>query len=417
LSNSLYWFSNGDTITIPDGDNYYAVTIANKAGDSDHAVKTISPQDDVGVSLFFDDDYNILFQNDEACKILSSAKLFFSSDKLNTIDKYVTIGHTSDVHGDYGRVENFFDFCDNYGIDIACVTGDIVSYSPSQEIDWFNDIIANHTTIPAVCVGNHEAFDSSMTDSDIYNFMFDDIATIIGNTTGKTWYYHDISSKKLRVISLNLYQYGGTERWHTHYTSEQLSWFVSTLQSTPTDYGVIVLAHSPQVDLAKSTDYSEFYQDVRLYNATFNDVTGGVPIYDIVDAFISGSTLSKTYSQTGSPSTVSVSADFTNLNSGVEFIAHLTGHFHEDSICYTPGTTNRQLMLNITCANAVYGGVYYPYLAELQDLGRNNIDSTQDAFNIYVVDRENKTVKVIRIGSNTTYDMKSRKYMEIPYAD
>ena len=74
-------------------------------------------------------------------------------------------------------------------------------------------------------------------------------------------------------------------------------------------------------------------------------------------------------------------------------------------------------MLNVTCANAVYGGSAYPYLADLQDLGRVNTDSTQDAFNIYVIDRDNKIVKVVRIGSNITYDMKERKYMEIPYAE
>ena len=74
-------------------------------------------------------------------------------------------------------------------------------------------------------------------------------------------------------------------------------------------------------------------------------------------------------------------------------------------------------MLNVTCTNALYGGSEYPYLADIQDQARNIMDVTQDAFNVYIVDRENKVVKIVRIGNNETYQMEDRKYMEIPYSD
>ena len=419
LDNNLYWYKNGDIITIPAGCNYYGVSVCNKAGGNPYTTKTIAPTDNIELHLYVENAHDILFTNDEAEKILTNARLYFSSSNPNSIDRYAIIGHTSDCHGDYKRVDNFFRFCDHIQADAGCITGDIVSYQPSHGLDWLGAVLDNHTTLPAICTGNHDTYNSAMDDDDIYDYMFADIAEKLGNTTGKTWYYTDIAAKHLRIISVNLYQYGGTNRSYTHFTDTQLAWLVSTLGSTPNDYGVIILTHSSQVNLdsAKDANYPTFFQDTRKYNNTMNAVSGGVPLYDIVDAFISRSTLSKTYTQTGSPSSVSVTADFSNVDASVEFIAHLTGHFHQDSVCYVPGTTNKQLMLNVTCTIAAYGGSAYPYLADLQDQGRNIADASQDAFNVYVIDRDNKTVKIVRVGQNITYQMQDRKYMAIPYAD
>lgn len=422
LSENLYWYHNGDEIAIPSGCNYYAVSVAfnepGQYGNYDRKAITPSETKNIGLKIYYSDIFSASNANTEAEKTLASARLFFSDSERNTEDKYAIIAHTSDCHGDYKRVENYYEYCDSMNVDVACVTGDIVAYRPSQGIGWFHEIIKNHQTLTAFCTGNHDVYNDDYTDADIYTYMFSDVATEIGNLTEKTWYYKDIAAKKLRIISINLYQYGGSNRWYTHFTEEQLNWFVSTLAATPTDYGVIVLTHAAQVSLdnARDAQHDTFFQNVRLYNNTHNHVDGA-PIYDIVDAFISGTTLSKTYTQTGSPSSVTVSADFSSLNSGVEFIAHLTGHFHQDSICYVPNTVNKQLMLNVVCTTSVYGGSEYPYLADISDLGRNSLDSSQDAFNVYVVDRDNKLVKVIRVGQNKTYQMHERKYMEIPYAD
>lgn len=421
LDLNLYWYTEGDVIEIPDGYNYYGISVCNKAGDSHHTEKTIVAEsiDSIDLKLYVENVDDILLTNDESEKILTNARLYFNSSNPNSITRYAVIGHTSDCHGDYKRVDNFLKFCDQIRADVGCITGDIVSYKPSQGLDWFNKLLNAHDTLPAVCTGNHDVYSDDMDDAAIYDFMFAGIADKLGNITGKTWYYKDIATKHIRLISVNLYQYGGTNRWYTHFTDEQLSWLVSTLASTPSGYGVIILSHASQVNLdnAKDDNYPDFFQVTRLYNNTMNAVSGGVPLYDIVDAFISRATLSKSYTQTGTPSYVSVSADFSNVDSSVEFIAHLTGHFHQDSVCYVPGTTNKQLMLNVTCTIAAFGGTAYPYLADIQDQGRNVTDASQDAFNVYVIDRDNKLVKIVRIGQNMTYQMDDRKYMAIPYAD
>ena len=416
LSNNLYWYKDGDTIIIPPGDNYYAISCCVDVSPTAYNAVKITTDDiskmHLGLYIHkYGDD-----SDESSEKILNAARLTFNTSAPNTLHSMPVIAHTSDCHGDYSRVKNFLEFCDRIHADLAAITGDLVSYRPYQGLGWFKELVNNADTISAVCVGNHDAYDSTITDEDVYNLVFDGITEKIGSTTEKTWYYKDVTNKSLRIISVNLYEYGGTTRNYTHFSNEQLGWLCDTLAVTPSGYGVILLYHSPQVNLnnALSSQYDKFFQVTRKYANIYSGVTGS-PINDIIDAFIGRTTISKTYTQTGTPSSVSVTADFSAVDSTVEFIAHLTGHFHQDTVCYVPNTDHTQLMLNVICTNAIYGGTAYPYLCDLADLPRNSEDATQNSFNVYVIDRTAGTVKIIRVGSNTTYDMKKRDYMVIPY--
>lgn len=417
LSHNLYWYKDGDTIIIPQGDNYYAISCCVAVGSTSYTTVKITTDDipKMYLSLYI---HRYGKDSDESSeKILNAARLTFNSaSSPNTLYSMPVIAHTSDCHGDYSRVKNFLGFCDRIHADLAAITGDLVSYKPYQGLGWFKELVNNADTISAVCVGNHDAYDSTTTDEDVYNLVFDGITEKIGSTTGKTWYYKDVADKSLRIISVNLYEYGGTTRNYTHFSNEQLQWLCDTLVGTPSGYGVVLLYHSPQIDLnsALSSQYDKFFQVTRKYANIYSGVTGS-PINDIIDAFIGRTTINNTYIQTGTPSSVSVTADFSAVDSTVEFIAHLTGHFHQDTVCYIPGTTHTQLMLNVICTNAIYGGTAYPYLCDLADLPRNSEDATQNSFNVYVIDRTAGTVKIIRVGSDTTYDMKKRDYMVIPY--
>ena len=219
------------------------------------------------------------------------------------------------------------------------------------------------------------------------------------------------------MISVNLYQDGGTTRNKTHFTDEQLSWLCDALKSTPSGYGIIIVLHAPQTAPSITSQYTTFWQADRKYTgeATYSEVTGD-PIADVVDAFISRAAISKTYNQTGSPSTVTVSDDFSEVGDTVEFIAYMCGHLHQDSVYYVPNRDNLQLVLNVTCAVPMYGGTRYPYLADCSDLVRNAHDETMDAINAYGIDRTNKKVRVARIGADATYKLTYRDWMEIPYA-
>ncbi|MBR5291223.1 MAG: hypothetical protein IKU28_09580, partial [Erysipelotrichaceae bacterium] len=57
----------------------------------------------------------------------------------------------------------------------------------------------------------------------------------------------------------------------------------------------------------------------------------------------------------------------------------------------------------------------YAYLADVSDLSRNGADSSQDAVNAYVIDRQEKTIQVVRIGASEGNFEGTREEMTIPY--
>ena len=115
--------------------------------------------------------------------------------------------------------------------------------------------------------------------------------------------------------------------------------------------------------------------------------------------------------------TITISGDFTTgVNTGVEFIAWVCGHQHLDLVGVYKNTTNRQVVLNMPCGVCYYGNSSYPYLCNVSDLPRNTIGVSQDAINVYAIDRTNKEIRIARIGADMTASFKKREVMTIPYA-
>lgn len=362
-------------------------------------------------------DSTIEERNEENFHTLINSQNPLSASSHGNVNTFPVVYHASDFHGDIQRLQNALEFSEYCQADCAIFSGDIIAYKPYDNLEWMHDLFADYAGKPIICTGNHEVNDSSYTDAMVYAMLMEPSATKIGNTNGTTYYFTDIASKNLRVIVCDLYQYGATTRSNTHMSSEQLVYICNALKTAPNGYGILIVAHSPCVDIgsAMSQNYPTFFQQLRKYGHTHYDISGA-PIYDIVDAFISRTTISRTYTQTGSPNSIEVNEDFSGVDSSVEFIAHLTGHIHEDTICYLPGTVNMQLMLNISCGASMVGGSSYPYLSDDCDITRRPYGKSQDIGNVYVIDRANKIVKVTRIGGTTTYQQQERRYMEIPYS-
>ena len=423
LSSNKYWYHDGDEVTFTNNEQYYRVIFA-EAGSAEGMYEVITPDKltDINPKITYSHVDGATFENvydsnADNLERLLNAQNVLSSTSHGGIGTLPLIFHASDFHGDYIRVKNVLDLSQHYGADATVLSGDIVAYQPKDGARWMHSLFSSFSGKPIICIGNHEVTQTGITDEQVYEYFMEPSATKIGNINEKTYYYTDVSSKSLRIIVTDVYQYGATTRSNAHMSSEQLAYICSALKSAPNGYGILIVSHTPCVDVGSlaSQDYSTFFQSLRKYGFAHYDITG-TPIYDIVDAFIGRTTISETYSQTGSPNSISVSDDFSGVDSSVEFIAHLTGHIHEDSVCYLP-TNHKQLMLNISCGNAMNGGSAYPYLADDCDITRVPYGKTQDAINAYVIDRTNKQVKIVRIGGTLTYDMKKREYMAIPYAD
>ena len=331
------------------------------------------------------------------------------------------LSHTSDTHGDAIRYANFMEMSRHLGVTCAVNSGDAVNNHVGDGYTYLLSSIAKYPDVSTIfCIGNHDASPLNSIQYERFYKPFDD-AYDYEMAQSNVYYYKDYADYNLRVISLDIY-----EERHNGFncciSSTQINWLISTLASTPANYGVVIVAHSSENFVGKVTGYDKFYSD-GINDDWTNRYSGttGNPVSKIVDAFISRTTVSDSYEQTvlteasGSTTTVETvaySADFSNVPATVEFIAYLNGHKHKDMVGYLNGTTNKQLTLNVThgCTSAYY--------ANQDDFPRaDGKGSVQDAFNIYAIDRTNKTVKIFRIGSNVKYDMTMRNYMVIPYAD
>lgn len=403
--------SNGATFTFNIAHNYYRLYFT---GESLDTINTYIADGDISVT--FDAENNIVSDQQGCDSYIKSICYNFTSNYANNkMYSMPILCHISDTHGDAMRMKRCVKFCEYLGgVDAVLHSGDAVAWNNTSKMTYIDDVAKDSSIVVLPCIGNHEAM--SATAQDLYDnmsyLMTKNNVIIDSNTDVPTYYYKDITDKKIRIIVLNQFFADGR-----HYTQDELNFFVNALLTTQNEYGVIVMAHSPEGRPTRDNNHSAFYRDVTVGEGFVYLVDYAKPIQEIVDAFISRVTLTKSYTQKygNEAETLTVNADFTNIDSSVEFIAHITGHEHEDCIGYNAETTNKQLMLNITCGVGIMGGSVE--LSNDSDLGRDGKGQSQDAFNIYAIDRVNGTVRIARVGANINNQMKERKYMIIPYKD
>lgn len=424
LSTLNYPYIDGQSFTFPKTSRYFRLNFFQMTAGGDLNTIQTSVADvnallaSGGISVTIPYEQGIIEQNRENEKYIKAVMRNWVSGIANnySLTKLPIFAHTSDVHGDANRFKRFMDYCDFLGVDAALVTGDTVAIDPSQSMQYVNDIADEHSTPALLCMGNHDA--RNLTTAQAQN------ETILGylitkngvttnpNETYPTYYYKDFATKQIRVISINLYELSHSSD-NANFTQTQCEWLISALASTPANYGVFILFHSPEARPSKDNSHATFYQDLLNWTGYQANLTGNV-FRKIIDAFIGKTSESITY-KVGSTN-ITVSADFTSVASGVEFIAYVNGHLHTDLVGYTPDAVHLQLNLNVNCGVAVYGDSYQG-LANLSDLPRGCVGATQDCFNIYAIDRTAKTVRIAKVGSNVTGNLVDRKFMSIPYAD
>lgn len=423
------WQTTNQTVPVPNGIRYMRLLVA----DTGNGSANISYADNltVKISTPLKQTLDTLTEGNTSYLGLSNAvaiKKNFTGviSSKNNLRELPCIVHTTDVHGDSVRFKRACDTFERLSGDMFVCSGDMVRYFSADDFSYVVNSVNKSKFV--LCIGNHEAFQYA-TEQQVNEKFIAPFASNIVLPTGvqyPTYFYKDDTAKKLRFISVNQYQSvdGSTTPHNTvHFHQEQITWFVNTLLSTPADYGVIVVMHTPEQKPVIDSTYTKFMQK----NVPFFDTVRYKPINEIIDAFISGGTLNKTYTNGSgyTPATFTVSADFSGKNTGVEFIAYMTGHMHTDNISYVPNTSNKQLMLNLVCTNAWTNkntdgstGTNYPYYNELNDLGRFENGETQDAFNVYVIDRTEKKLRIARIGARLPYNCGDiRDFMVIPYAD
>lgn len=331
----------------------------------------------------------------------------------NNVSSLHQIVHITDMHGDWTRVKRAVAVAELLNADLVN-SGDTTLSNGTEDISGYESAIAQFDKNYVHCIGNHDSWGLTLA-SQVASKFITPFATArnwnVSPNTDATYFYLDDAEKKIRFISVDQWlKYDEVQTGSYYYGQAQIDWLISTLASVPADYGVIVVIHCPDRQLVMTQGYTKFYQKTRFSGSM--GLSGITPVSSIIDAWISKTSISET--MTGANETISISADFSSRTKS-EFIAYITGHTHQDGVCYLPNTTNRQLVLCSTTGTCKYNTTGNE-LAEGSDLARFADGELQDAFNVYTIDRVTKVVKVVRIGSDMPFDFSERRdCMAIPY--
>lgn len=439
LNVNSYWYRDEESFTFPKSSNYYRLIFAIQL------TPDVSEYEDISAaeveSMIESGDIEVTYEPISLGAVQRNAPsdcytkaviLKHTTSAESGIDKFPIFIHTSDNHGDAYRMQDAVEMAKVNNADAILFSGDIIANTINNGFDVLENVMVNSSIPSLYCRGNHETYGNSSTSFDVFSTYYSSLATkwsylkASATVTDKTYYYMDFSSKSIRIIVLNPYEKNLTTNNAGAFSQDQIDWFISTLKSTPQGYGVLCMMHSPEaypsttVSIEPISGKEDFFSEGVLYWTTPTGISG-MPLRDIVDAFISRTTVSFTFTQTitgGSSETITVSGDFSSgVNTGVEFIAWVTGHTHQDFIGVYKNTTNRQVVLNLTCGICYYGSSDYPHLCNGSDLPRSSFDVTQDAMNVYAIDRTNKQIRIARIGSNCTDKLTKREAMIIDYSD
>lgn len=316
------------------------------------------------------------------------------------------IAHLSDIHNDSVRYKRFLEFVNKnkQHIDCAVVTGDIVdapdpslfSSMLSQEAGYDFDLLK--------VVGNHEksyADVGPVTNAFIYTSLG------MNTNTGLTYYYKDYPEKKIRVVVLNSYA-NDSAPTKRHYTQAQITFLINALQGAiENNYNVLIGMHDSEGDFPTPNDsgfYQRWSQSMPDGKQSSANLDGEQPIADIINAFKHGTSINKTYTYNDGGETLTVNTTFTTAGS---FVAYMHGHYHIDRIGYSKKYSDQlYLDISIGCLQSDYRVINW---VDRIDTPRIVGDKSEDLFNLYAIDIENKVVKVARVGADMNDLLEERK--------
>lgn len=335
----------------------------------------------------------------------------------------------ADVHEDTIRMNSMVEYLNAVdAFDAGIMLGDIGAWE--KDATWYTEAISKTNKPFLTVVGNHDAAGNMSLDSTSYEYLSDFYDKFIApniqyadltqaeHPNDTVYYYKDFTEHKIRLICVNQYDYPPDKNGDTFvysrgancYSQAQITWLCNTLMSTPSDYGVIIAMHSfPAPVRVKAND--TWVSSTWHYSgpADIMDHTqDGYIITEIVDAWMNGTALSKTYGYipTGSWTSVVVNVDFSSRGTG-EFITYIGGHWHM-SITSEMHQYPNQKMYSVDCTglNASTQG----------DTPRRAGTRSEDAICALAVDRDSKTVKLFRIGAHFTKNAIDRLYGKYSYA-
>ena len=314
-----------------------------------------------------------------------------------------------DVHYEASRMNNMIELLNGIdAFDAGIMLGDMSGNTFSDTIQFYIDALDDAQKPFLTVLGNHDVVGAT-SDTDLWNKYGSclDAAELASGeaVNGKLYYYKDFASQKIRIIVLMQYDY--TYTGDICFGQTQIDWLISVLNSTPSDYGVIIAEHTNS-SRYMTYDMGEAYTSSTWARSNYAPtVIDGDPVPDIVNAWINGTSLNKTYAYTftDAPTALSVSVDFASRGTG-EFITYIGGHWHMDVLGHpTDYADQMDYHVPATGLNAATQG----------DIPRKAGTPSEDSLCVIGIDRTKKTVKIFHVGAHYTKDAVDRQYFKYSY--
>ena len=327
---------------------------------------------------------------------------------------------TTDVHARETVMQNAIDYFNEYPfLHIGMCLGDMAASNYAQtDGTWYTGKVNTATKPWYTVLGNHDGGNStdgsiSATVSDQFTkWIYPTLATMGMPSLTVPYYAVHNSTYGVSAIFLDCYDVPDTKsgsdfvvsRGTSAYSQAQIDWFINELNNVPSGNHLLIFQHRYTGASTKETcAWSQAYKVV-------NDISSyGELIPDIVNAWVTGGTLSDTYttSVTGL-SSITVSADFTSRGTGV-FAGYVVGHYHRDLIAHSTKYTYQKIIALCCTADGTWQG-------ENSDLPRVENTKSQDCLTVLCVNKTRQTVNLARVGANWTISMTQRIGYAVSYA-
>ena len=326
---------------------------------------------------------------------------------------------TTDVHARETVMQNAIDYFNAYPfLHIGMCLGDMAASNYAQtDGTWYTGRVNQATKPWYTVLGNHDGGNS--TDGSISATVADQFTKWIAPTLTKmgmpslTVPYYAVHNTTYGVsaIFLDCYDVPDTKsgndfvvsRGTSAYSQAQIDWFISELNNVPSGHHLLIFQHGYTGASTKETCAWS-----QAYNVVNNISSYGELIPDIVNAWVTGGTLSDTYTTdvTGL-SSLTVSADFTSRGTGV-FAGYVVGHYHRDLIAHSTKYSYQKIIALCCTADGTWQG-------ENSDLPRVENTKSQDCLTVLCVNKTRKTINLARVGANWTISMTQRIGYAVSY--
>lgn len=332
---------------------------------------------------------------------------------------------TTDVHRCTKQLESAISYLNHYdAIDCGICLGDMQGSNFSEsDGTWYIDAVNRSHKEFYTVLGNHDLGNSieyriSATPDMAFNKFMYPVKERIGIENLETPYYVKIFEKyKIALIVLNTYDMPDTldkqgnyayHRGLETFSQKQVDWLITTLGELPMGYHVMVAMHDFR-DRRKSIPCDWTQAEAEIDNRYDSPAYGNVHILpSIMHAWINGSSLQAEYTakKSGLP-TLIVDCDFTARGKG-EFICYLCGHHHMDIIAVDAKFPTQHIVYLASSAMDLWQNFEC-------DLPRESGTKAEDLFTTVSVHTQKKQIRLVRIGSNYTMDLKERTCIVLNY--